>query len=154
MPGSDPTAMLREHLTTGGTPDLNRDLREEDRDRARGIRRALRPPRRQIVATGDAQLSWESETSRRALALALEHGVALLAPDVPVADRLVLNDSVRRCTRRCPEGMAVAILTSTVYRSDGGQRAKSELLLISLGGEPGEPVAADGERPVNEETTR
>lgn len=148
--GAASLALVREHLAGGGGGDLDRELRNHAQ--AREIRRSLRPPRRQTVTAGDAHFTWESEAAVQAVALARRHGAALLACDVPVADKLDLNASVRRCVQHRPEGLAVLTLASTVYRSEQGQRAKSELLLVDLAGDSAAAAEGNDGRPVDDES--
>ncbi len=129
------SVLLRTYLRAGGATDLDRELRGLDRERAKQLRRRLRPPRDRVVASGSPPPSWEGAEAARACRLARDRGHALLAVEVAATESGALSSCVRDRLRDCPEGVAAVLLATATYRSEAGQRAKTELVVIGLGEE-------------------
>ncbi|MFD9123496.1 hypothetical protein [Kitasatospora sp. NPDC059571] len=128
--GVEVAPLLREYLASGGSSDLDRQLRRLDRERARGYRRQLRPRGQQAVSADALQESWASGRAAQAVRLAHRNGLALLAVDLPGSERVALAESIRRRIQDCPDSLAPVVLSVAGYATDQGRRARTELLLV------------------------
>jgi hypothetical protein len=125
------TAALAAYARAGGPADLLPALRRLPDDKAKAVRRALRPARALTRESAAVPAGWDEDETAEVQRLADKDGRALLAVKLP-ADRR--NDAVavaRDRLRRPPDGLAVLLLTNAAYRDPAGsQRVTIELLLV------------------------
>ncbi|BCJ51934.1 hypothetical protein Asp14428_34090 [Actinoplanes sp. NBRC 14428] len=125
------TAALAAYAREGGPSDLLPAFRKLPGDRARAVRRSLRPGRALTRDAAAVPADWEQGQAAEVQRLAGKDGRALLCVKVPGDRRDAAVAAARDRLRRPPDGLAVLLLTNAAYRDPaGGQRATIELLLV------------------------
>ncbi|MGS2619249.1 hypothetical protein ACVCAH_32710 [Micromonospora sp. LZ34] len=127
----DVTAALAAYARDGGPADLLPALRRLADDRAKAIRRTLRPGRALTRESTAVPADWDRDQAAEVQRLAGKDGRAMLSVKLPADRRNAAVAAARDHLRRPPAGMAVFLLTNAAYRDPGcGQRATIELLLV------------------------
>ncbi|GII90253.1 hypothetical protein [Sinosporangium siamense] len=125
---SELAALLDGYFSRGGDYNLNRAMQKLDGERAKTLRRILRPNRESTVRAAVAA-PWD-----RLFGIARKRQIALLVSDVPAADADAAQSSIQEGRRSCPGDLRFLLLSSARYRGDGGGRATCEILIVQREG--------------------
>ncbi|AGL18920.1 hypothetical protein [Actinoplanes sp. N902-109] len=131
LSAADVTKILAGYLTGGGDPDLLPALRGLPAERARTLRRLLRPARALTREIAEMPADLRPDGDAGVTRLARRDGRALLTVKIPGERRADAVAGARRHLAEPPAGLGVLLLTNAVYQDqDGGRRGTVELLLV------------------------
>ncbi|MEU8003590.1 hypothetical protein AB0B66_20730 [Catellatospora sp. NPDC049111] len=129
------TEALLAYVSDGGQPNLIPALRRVPPERAKQLRRVLRPARALTRETSSVAFTWDEGPAGEAFRLAGREGRAMLSLRVPAQSREEAAAAVRGQLVQPPPGVRLLLINDAMFRGESGeQRAVLEVVIVGMGG--------------------
>jgi hypothetical protein len=134
------TEALATYVRGGGAPDLTRELRKVPGERAKVLRRALRPARPAVREDTAVPGDWSAGTACEVVRIAAKEGRALLSLKIPAEARPTAIVAVRQLLHRPPPETALLLINDAGFRDPkGASLVRLELLVLPKTNGEGKP---------------
>ncbi|MEV7125644.1 hypothetical protein [Streptomyces sp. NPDC093260] len=133
---------LRAYCRSTAALDLTPSLRRRGRERAKALRRLLRPRPAERISCDAPLASWDDPAAGRAVRAAADKGWALLHWDLPDAERPRVRAGLRALGRP-PGDCRYVLLTDTAYTGKADERRGTLEVLLVAPAREGDPKTAE-----------